>query len=256
MLAPSTTATIGTAGSTSASRQTWMSGGAVELACREVADQVRVALAASFGLAAESLNYDQTVGRIRSLDGSVDVAVATALSSERFGATVRHQHDPTYPLDENGQGSCDVAWAFVAHRAVVDVDPELGLVRVIQVATGQDIGVALNPLSVIGQIEGGIVQGVGLAVMEELIVQDGFVKNPTFTDYLIPTFLDVPDVAIALIEQPDPKAPFGAKGIGEMPSLSSTPAVVAALRAATGRTLRRVPVRPQDIALGPSELRS
>jgi xanthine dehydrogenase D subunit len=249
VLAPATTASIGTAGSTSASRQTWMSGGAVELACREVAEQVRVALAASLGLPAEALAYDAAVGRIRASDGSVDVAVADALTSDRFQATVRHQHDPTYPLDQDGQGACDVAWAFVAHRAVVDVDLDLGLVRVVQVATGQDVGVALNPLSVVGQIEGGISQGVGLAVMEELIVEDGFVKNPSFTDYLIPTFLDMPEVEITLITEPDPKAPFGAKGVGEMPSLSSTPAVVAALRAATGLELARVPVRPQDIAL-------
>jgi CO/xanthine dehydrogenase Mo-binding subunit len=132
---------------------------------------------------------------------------------------------------------------------VVDVDPDLGLVRVVQITTGQDVGNALNPLSVIGQIEGGISQGLGLAVMEEIITVDGLVQNPSFTDYLIPTFADMPDVEVALIEQPDPDAPFGAKGVGESPSLSSTPAVAAAIRAATGLELGRVPIRPQDIAL-------
>lgn len=92
-------------------------------------------------------------------------------------------------------------------------------------------------------------QGVGLAVMEELVVEDGIIKNPTFTDYLLPTILDAPDVEALLIEQEGSWGPFGAKGVGEPPTISSTPAVVAAIRAATGRDINRVPVRPQDIAL-------
>jgi CO/xanthine dehydrogenase Mo-binding subunit len=132
---------------------------------------------------------------------------------------------------------------------VVDVDVELGLVRVRQIATGQDVGRALNPLQVVGQIEGGIAQGVGLAVMEEILVDGGRVLNPSFTDYLIPTALDMPEVAATMIEQPEPGAPFGAKGVGEPPTISSTPAVVSAIRAATGLQLNRVPVRPDDIAL-------
>ena len=106
-----------------------------------------------------------------------------------------------------------------------------------------------NPLSVLGQIEGGIAQGLGLAVMEEIVVQDGRIRNPSFTDYLLPTALDAPDVVATLVEEPDPQAPLGAKGVGEAPCISVTPAIVAAIRAATGRDLTRVPVRPQDIAL-------
>jgi CO/xanthine dehydrogenase Mo-binding subunit len=142
-----------------------------------------------------------------------------------------------------------VSFACAAHRAVVDVDPDLGLVRVVHVATAQDVGKVLNPLQVTGQIEGGIMQGVGLAVMEELLLDGGRVLNPSFTDYLIPTALDAPTVSSTCIEQAEPGAPFGAKGVGEPPTISSTPAVVAAIRAATGRPLVRVPVRPADIAL-------
>ena len=141
-------------------------------------------------------------------------------------------------------------WAFAAHRAVVDVDLDLGLVRVIQIATGQDVGKVLNPLQATGQVEGGIAQGIGLAVMEELVFDaEGRVRNASFTDYLIPTALDMPDVLITLIEEPEPGAPFGAKGIGEPPTISSTAAVLSAIRAATGLDLPRVPLRPQDIAL-------
>jgi CO/xanthine dehydrogenase Mo-binding subunit len=123
------------------------------------------------------------------------------------------------------------------------------LVKVIRIDTVQDVGVALNPDSVRGQIEGGILQGVGLAVMEELILKDGVILNPTFTDYLLPTILDAPDVEALLIEQDGSWGPFGAKGVGEPPTISSPAAVVAAIRAASGKELNRIPVRPQDIAL-------
>ena len=132
-------------------------------------------------------------------------------------------------------------------RAVVDVDVELGLVRVVEIATAQDVGRAMNPLAVEGQIEGGIAQGLGLALMEEIQVVDGLVRNASFTDYLIPTILDMPPVALDVLELGDPDSPYGLRGIGEPPTISSTPAVVAALRAATGRPLPRVPVRPDDM---------
>jgi len=142
-----------------------------------------------------------------------------------------------------------VAFAFVAHRAVVDVDVDLGLVKVVQVATAQDVGRVLNPLSCVGQVEGGIAQGLGLAVMEEIVVADGLVRNPSFTDYLLPTFLDAPEVVATFIEEFEPKSPLGAKGVGEPPCISVTPAIVNAIRQATGRDLPRVPVRPSDICL-------
>jgi CO/xanthine dehydrogenase Mo-binding subunit len=185
------------------------------------------------------------------IDTMGDFRVSVHEASENLTITeeFEHHHRPTEDLDENGQGNCHVAFAFVAHRAVVDVDPELGLVKVVQIATTQDVGRALNPLSVLGQIEGGIAQGLGLAVMEEIIVRDGRVLNPSFTDYLLPTALDAPDVVARLVEEPDPQAPLGAKGVGEPPCISVTPAIVAAIRDAVGRDIPRCPVRPQDICL-------
>jgi xanthine dehydrogenase D subunit len=238
---------IGPAGSTSASRQTWMSGGAVEAACRGVRDDLLTYVAAQHGLDPATLELRD--GRIVSLSGSVDVAVGEAAPEVAFERTAEFHHAPTDSLDSKGQGHAHVSFACAAHRAVVDVDPELGLVRVVQIATAQDVGKALNPLQVIGQIEGGIAQAVGLAVMEELVLEGGHIRNASFTDYLIPTALDMPSVVTTLIEEPEPGAPFGAKGVGEPPVISPTPAVVAAIRAATGLALTRVPVRPQDIAL-------
>lgn len=238
---------IGSAGSTSASRQTWMSGGAVDGACRLVRERLFEVVGNKYGVDPIRLAIDDTdiVDTIGTLRVSVFDETQGLTISEEF----EHHHRTTEELDENGQGNCHVAFAFVAHRAVVDVDPELGLVKVVQIATTQDVGRALNPLSVLGQIEGGIAQGLGLAVMEEIIVDQGRVRNPSFTDYLLPTALDAPDVVARLVEEPDPQAPLGAKGVGEPPCISVTPAIVAAIRNAVGKDIMRCPVRPQDICL-------
>jgi CO/xanthine dehydrogenase Mo-binding subunit len=239
---------VGSAGSTSASRQTWMSGGAVDGACRLVRERMFERVAAMHGLDPLALVVDGT--DVVCTQTAMRVPVVEATAGVEFDETFEHHHRPTEDLDEMGQGNCHTAFAFAAHRAVVDVDPLLGLVKVVQVATVQDIGRALNPLSITGQIEGGIAQGVGLAVMEEILQVDGHVKNASFTDYLLPTFLDMPDVTIGLVEEPEPQAPLGAKGVGEPPTVSSTPAVVAAIRDAIGKDLVRVPVRPTDIVFG------
>jgi CO/xanthine dehydrogenase Mo-binding subunit len=119
---------------------------------------------------------------------------------------------------------------------------------VVWIGTAQDIGKAINPQAVYGQIEGGTAQGLGLALMEEIQTRDGLITNASFTDYLIPTTLDMPQVQSELVEDPDPDAPYGAKGVGEPPTVVSTAAVASALRAASGRELARVPVRPDDLA--------
>jgi CO/xanthine dehydrogenase Mo-binding subunit len=104
---------------------------------------------------------------------------------------------------------------------------------------------------VLGQIQGGTVQGLGLALMEEIQVVDGIIRNPSFTDYLIPTILDTPPMLVDVLELADPHAPYGLRGVGEPPTISSTPAVVAAIRAATGLPLHRVPVRPEHLTPPP-----
>lgn len=247
LLEPITTA-IGSAGSTSASRQTWMSGGAVDGACRRVRERLFQRIADEHGLDPLRLAIDGT--DVIDTMGTLRVPVAASSHGVVFDETFEHHHRRTEELDENGQGNCHVAFAFVAHRAVVDVDPDLGLVKVVQVATAQDVGRVLNPLAAIGQLEGGIAQGLGLAVMEEIVLKDGKMRNPSFTDYLLPTSLDAPTVVASMIEEPEPQAPLGAKGIGEPPCISVTPAIAAAIRAATGKQLPRVPIRPQDIVFG------
>ncbi|HEU4542803.1 MAG TPA: molybdopterin cofactor-binding domain-containing protein [Jiangellaceae bacterium] len=206
---------VGSAGSTSASRQSYMTGGAVRAACQAVRARLPDLNALREGQVVEE--------------------------------TVEWRHRPTTSLDERGQGNAHVQYAFAAHRAVVDVDTELGLVKVVELATAQDVGKAMNPTGVLGQIYGGSAQGLGLALMEEIQVADGVIRNPSFTDYLIPTILDMPPMQVDVLELADPHAPYGLRGVGEPPMISSTPAIVAAVRAATGLPLTRIPIRPEHI---------
>jgi CO/xanthine dehydrogenase Mo-binding subunit len=214
VLAPGSTVGVGSAGSASASRMTWVAAGAVQLACRAALEEHR------------------------RTGGEVDV--------ERV-----YRHSRTWPLHpKTGQitdGPSHVSFACAAMRVVAEVDVELGLTRLVWIGTAQDVGKALNPQAVHGQIEGGTAQGIGLALMEEIQTSGGLITNASFTDYLIPTFLDVPPLVAELVEDPEPDAPYGLKGVGEPPTVVSTAAVVSALRAATGRELARVPVRPDDI---------
>ena len=235
---------VGSAGSSSASRQSYVTGGAVKAACEEVRSGV-LELAAKRGIAATGL----AGGKLTSATNEVVADLVDVLGGEAIERTVEWRHRPTKPIDPvTGQGFAHVQYAFAAHRAVVDVDVELGLVRVVELACAQDVGRAMNPDAVLGQIQGGSAQGLGLAVMEEIQVVDGVVRNPSFTDYLIPTVLDMPPMAIDVLERADPHAPYGLRGVGEPPTLSSTPAIAAAIRAATGLALTRVPVRPEHIA--------
>ncbi len=205
---------VGSAGSSSASRQSYMTGGAVKAAAEAVRE----------------LWEHQDLA-----DGPIE-------------ATRVFRHRATKPMDPvTGQGDSHVQLALCVHRATVDVDIELGLVKVVDLTCVQDVGKIMNPSALEGQIHGGTAQGLGLAVMEAMITEDGRVKNASFTDYLIPTILDVPPMRLRIVENADPEAPYGLRGAGEPPTLSSTPAIVAAIRDATGLALTHIPVRPEHL---------
>jgi OHCU decarboxylase len=225
---------VGSAGSSSASRQTYVTGGAVKAACEAVRERLQE-LAAERGVTADP--------------------AAVLEEGEAIEETIEWRHRPTQPLDEDGQGDAHVQYAFSVHRAVVDVDTELGLVRVVELATAQEVGRAMNPQALEGQIEGGSAQGLGLALLEEIQIVDGKVLNASFTDYLLPTILDMPPMRIEVLEHADPEAPYGLKGVGEPPNISTPPAIAGALRDATGRALARIPVRPEHlVGLDPEEV--
>ena len=234
---------IGSAGSTSASRQSMMTGGAVHMACASVREEIfRRARAASLPDGATLSLADGWV-----CAGQRPLTEMTELLDEPVSCEAVYHHRPTQSFDENGQGDVHVAFAFAAERAVVEVDEELGLVRVLQIAASMDVGKVLNPIGLAGQIEGGTAQGLGLALMEEVQLRDGVITNPSFTDYLIPTILDVSPVVSVVVEDPEPDFPYGLKGMAESPTVVATAAIVAALRDATGRQLNRAPVSPDEL---------
>lgn len=223
LLGEQSTAAAGSAGSSSASRQTWMTAGAVQLACRAALDEL-----------------DRRGG---SFAPGEEVDVERVYRAPRTSALD--------PVDGQVRGErAHYGFICAAMRVVAEVDTELGLTRLAWIGTAQDVGRALDPQSVRGQIEGGTAQGVGLALMEEVVVVDGVIANASFTDYLVPTTLDVPQISSVLVERPEPAAPYGVKGVGEAPTVVSTAAIVAAIRDATGRPLTAVPIRPDHIVFG------
>ncbi|MFH8366752.1 xanthine dehydrogenase family protein molybdopterin-binding subunit [Streptomyces sp. NPDC018031] len=244
---------VGSAGSTSASRQTYVTGGAVKNSCELVRERVLEIGRRRFGSYHPAWATAELLlegGRVVTDGGEVLADLAEVLEGETVEVEAEWRHRPTEAFDpRTGQGDGHVQYSFAAHRAVVEVDTELGLVKVVELACAQDVGKALNPLSVVGQIQGGTAQGLGMAVMEEIIVdpETAKVRNPSFTDYLIPTILDTPSIPVDVLELADEHAPYGLRGIGEAPTLSSTPAVLAAIRDATGLELNRTPVRPEHL---------
>ncbi|MEU2930262.1 xanthine dehydrogenase subunit D [Streptomyces sp. NPDC007251] len=238
---------VGDAGSSSASRQTYVTGGAVKNACEAVRAVVLGRAAGRFGEDPAGLSL--AGGKVVSRTTGVVAGLVDVLGDDVIEETREYHHLPTHPMDpETGHSPrVHVQHAYSAHRAVVDVDTELGLVKVVRLDCAQDVGRAINPDAVAGQIHGGSAQGLGLALMEEIKVEDGRIRNPSFTDYLIPTILDMPPMAVDVIERADPNAPYGVRGAGEPPTISATPAIVNAIRDATGLELTHVPVAPEHI---------
>ncbi|MFB7373263.1 xanthine dehydrogenase subunit D [Streptomyces sp. NPDC056222] len=244
---------VGSAGSTSAGRQTYMTGGAIKNTCELVREKVLEIGRRKFGSYHPAWATAELLlegGKVVTDGGEVLSTLVDVLEDEAVEVEEEWRHRPTEAFDlRTGQGNGHVQYSFAAHRAVVEVDTELGLVKVVELAVAQDVGKALNPLSVVGQIQGGTTQGLGVAVMEEIIVdpKTAKVRNPSFTDYLIPTILDTPTIPVDYLELADPNAPYGVRGIGEAPTLSATPAVLAAIRNATGLELNKTPVRPEHL---------
>ena len=238
---------IGGAGSTSASRQSMMAGGAVQMACAAVRETLFDRARARPGRVRATRHRARRSPTAGSSAGGSPLVELDDLLDEPVSCEAVYHHRPTEGFDENGQGDVHVCFAFAAERAVVEVDEDLGLVRVLQVAAAIDAGRVLNPIGLTGQIEGGTAQGLGLGLMEEVQLADGVIRNPSFTDYLIPTILDMPPVVSVAVEEPEPGVPYGLKGIGESPTIVATAAVVAALRDATGRELNRAPVTPDEL---------
>ncbi len=232
------------AGKSSASRQTFVSGRAAQLAGADLRAKM-LALANAGADAAIQLDGDEL--RITGGDG-VEHAVALGRLPviEGDGVVLEgrgHFDPPSTPLDENGQGIPYATYGFAAQVASVEVDLELGTVTPRRIVAAHDVGAAVNPTLVEGQIEGGIAQGIGLALMEEYV--PGRTEN--LHDYLFPTIGDVPEIECLLVEDPEPLGPYGAKGIGEPALIPTAPAILNAVHHATGVRLRRLPILPHRV---------
>jgi CO/xanthine dehydrogenase Mo-binding subunit len=226
------------AGKTSASRQTFVSGRAALEAGRELRREILVL--ANAGEDAK-LVLDGTRLHVADDAGGGRVIDLAAMEQDLVG---EGSYDPpTTALDAEGQGVPYATYGFAAQIALVRVDTALGTVKVEEIVAAQDVGRAVNPTLVLGQIHGGIAQGLGLALMEEFI--PGRTEN--LHDYLIPTAGDVPPIRVHLIEDPEPEGPFGAKGVGEPALVPTAPAILGAIRHATGITIRQVPVLPHRL---------
>ncbi|MEN9763350.1 MAG: hypothetical protein RI906_3176 [Pseudomonadota bacterium] len=230
------------AGKSSASRQTFVSGNAARLAGEDLRRQLlnHLGLTEPASLALESgVLVGRTAGDERRLELSrlpVDERGHVAVGRGSF-------NPPTVPLDADGQGVPYASYAFAAQFAEVEVDIELGTVRVLSIHAAHDVGRAINPTQVEGQIHGGIAQGLGLALMESY--QAG--KTDNLHDYLIPTAGDMPPVVTYLIEDPEPLGPYGAKGVGEPALIATAPAILNAICDATGVRMTQVPVTPDRL---------
>jgi CO/xanthine dehydrogenase Mo-binding subunit len=230
------------AGKTSASRQTFISGNAAYSAGRLLRRQV-LALAGASDEATLELGRSRLVVRDRGTVVTVDLDGLPADESGLVSVAEATYDPPTVPLDEYGQGEPYAVYGYGAQLTELEVDTELGTVRLIRITAAHDVGRAVNPTLVEGQIEGGIAQGIGLALMEEYLPG----RTDNLHDYLIPTIGDVPEVVSILIESNDPLGPYGAKGIGEHSLVPTAPSILNAIRDAVGVSVRDVPATPDRI---------
>ncbi|MDQ2094770.1 molybdopterin-dependent oxidoreductase [Rhodalgimonas zhirmunskyi] len=238
------------AGKTSASRQTFVSGNAARL-CGEALRRL-VLTRANAGEGAEiSVTEGALVIREGGREQRLELA---ALEADGMGYVLRAEESydpPTKPLDENGQGAPYAQFGYAAHLCVLEVDEALGRVRPLKFVAAHDVGHAVNPLLIEGQVEGGIAQGLGMALMEEYL--PGRTEN--LHDYLIPTVGDVPPIETLIIEAPDAHGPYGAKGLGEHVLIPTAPAILNAIRDAVGVQMTRLPVTPARLWAAMKEAR-
>jgi CO/xanthine dehydrogenase Mo-binding subunit len=230
------------AGKTSASRQAYISGNAVKLAGEDLRRQI-IRLANVGETAAIEFGDGRLVVRDGDAVREIDLA---ALAPVRFDDVLVGEgmfDPPTTALDADGQGKPYGTYGFAAQMAEIEVDIELGTIKVLRVVAAHDVGKSINPIQVEGQIHGGIAQGMGMALMEEYI--PGRTEN--LHDYLIPTVGDVPEIEIILVEDAEPTGPWGAKGIGEPALIPTPPAIFGAIHHATGVHMTRAPATPDRV---------
>ncbi len=229
-------------GKTSASRQTYVTGKAAELAGRALRQAI---------LARTNMGEDAELvlagGVVRVSDGAEMREITLAelpVDVNGYVLAAEETYDPpTEGLDANGQGKPYAVYGYGAQIATVEVDMALGTVKVLKIVAAHDVGRVINPMLAEGQVEGGVAQGLGLALMEEYV--PGRTEN--LHDYLIPTTGDMPEIRSIFIEKPDPEGPMGLKGLGEHVLIPTAPAILNAIRHASGARITKLPALPHRV---------
>jgi len=237
------------AGATSASRQTYISGNAVRLAARQAKEVLLLEAAGWLGAGKEELclasgclwrGGEPTGVTVRELLVGCRAKGLLTLGSGWF-------NPPTTGMNEDGQGVPYATYSYATQVAEVEVDTETGRVRVLRLVAAHDVGRAVNPQAVEGQIEGGCVMGIGYALAEEVRVEEGRIINPRYAEYVLPMSLDAPEVYPLIVEEPEPTGPFGAKGVGEPALIPTAPAVANAVANALGVRFYDLPITLEKI---------
>jgi CO/xanthine dehydrogenase Mo-binding subunit len=230
------------AGKSSASRQTFVSGNAARFAGEDVRRQLLQAL----GLGPNtrlSLSASILIGVDQGVERQLDLSGLPANDRGDVFSGQGYFNPPTVPLDANGQGVPYATYGFAAQLAQVEVDSELGTVKVLHIHAAHDVGRAVNPTQVEGQIHGGVAQGLGLALMEEYISG----RTDNLHDYVIPTVGDIPPITVHIVEDSEPLGPYGAKGVGEPALVATAPAILNAIHNAVGVRVRQIPATPDRV---------
>lgn len=238
-------------GPVSASRATYVQGNAVVNACRDLKEQLAELAADLLKTNAEQIEF----GNNAVYDGKkperwlpfTKIASEAHARGKRFRGHGWHNITTSDVNPETSQGDAYATYAWASQLVEVEVDTETGKVKVLRIASATDAGKAINPKGVEGQIEGGAVQGLGFALMEDMIVEEGVFQNARFSTYIIPTAADVPRIDPLIVEVYDPTGPHGAKGVAEPATIPTTPAILNAISDATGKRFNRTPATPERV---------
>ncbi len=235
-----------------ASRTTFVAGNSALLAARKAKNEILDLAAPILDEPREDLVIrERRVYSVNNPEASMDLAKLLRAAHFKTGGTqivAAHFYDPpTQMLDREMKGNFSAAYTYGVHGAEVEVDPETGQIEILKYVIAMDVGRAINPMLLEGQLEGGAAMGLGYSLLEEMHVDRGRVLNPNFLDYKIMTFPDMPDIESIIIETEDQFGPFGAKGIGEPPLVGSGPAIANAVYDATGRRMRSLPITPEKV---------